>query len=109
VFRMSGLPGGLATRWEAAKRILEEADGGMMHASIGRGTVRCVVPRDLPPEAIERLGAPGADWTLILETAPAPLWTRLSPSAISDRVSQSVRHAFDPLAILNPGILGTVN
>ena len=109
VFRLSGLPTTLAKRWDAAKRILDEADGGFMHASIGRGTVRCIVPRDLPPEAVERLSAPNADWTLILETAPAPLWTRLSPSAISDRVSQSVRRAFDPLAILNPGILGAVN
>ena len=109
VFRMSGLPAGLSMRWDAAKGILDGADGGMMHASIGRGTVRCVVPRDLPRDAIERLGAPDADWTLILETAPASIWSSLSPSAISDRVSQSVRRAFDPLAILNPGILGTAN
>ncbi len=109
VFRMSGLPASLAMRWEAAKRMVERADGAMMHASVGRGTVRCVVPGDLPEDAIESLATADANWTVILETAPASLWTRLSPSAISDRVSQSVRRAFDPLGILNPGILGRVN
>ena len=109
VFRLSGLPAGLATRWDAAKRIVDDADGAMMHASIGRGTVRCILGNDLPPDAIERLAISDQGNTLILETAPASLWTRLSPTAIPDRVSQNLRRAFDPLAILNPGILGTTN
>ena len=109
VFRLSGLPAGLAARWNAAKRIVEEDSGAMMHASIGRGTVRCILSNDSPADAIEHLAPPDSGNTLILETAPAPLWARLSPTAISDRVSQSLRRAFDPFAILNPGILGTIN
>jgi hypothetical protein len=109
VFRMSGLPGLLAARWDAAKRIIDDADGAMMHASIGRGTVRCILPNDLSADAIERLASSDPGSTLILETAPASLWDRISPTAISDRVSQSLRRAFDPFAILNPGILGTIN
>jgi glycolate oxidase FAD binding subunit len=109
VFRMSGLPAGLAMRWDAAKRIVDEAGGGMIHASIGRGTVRCIVRNEVPIDAVERLAAPDAIGTLILETAPASLWQRISPTAIPDRVSQNVKRAFDPLAILNPGILGTIN
>lgn len=109
VFRLSGLPAGLATRWDAAKRIVDDADGAMMHASIGRGTVRCILADDLPPKSIERFATSDPSSTLILETAPASLWTMVSPTAIGDRVSRNLRRAFDPYAILNPGILGTIN
>jgi FAD/FMN-containing dehydrogenase len=37
------------------------------------------------------------------------VWERLSPSVIGDRISQRVKNAFDPLGILNPGILGRVS
>jgi hypothetical protein len=109
VFRLSGLPAGLAARWDAAKRIADNADGAVMHASIGRGTVRCILADDPPLDAIDRLATSDQGNTLLLETAPASLWTRLSPTAIPDRVSQNLKRAFDPLAILNPGILGTIN
>jgi glycolate oxidase FAD binding subunit len=109
VFRLSGLPAGLATRWNAAKRIVDEDNGAMMHASIGRGTVRCILSNDSSADAIAHLATSDPGNTLILETAPAALWTRLSPTAIPDRVSQSLSRAFDPFAILNPGILGTIN
>jgi glycolate oxidase FAD binding subunit len=109
VFRLSGLPGLLAARWDAAKRIVDDSDGGMMHASIGRGTVRCILPTEVSPDEVEHLARSDPGSTLILETAPASLWDRISPTAIPDRVSQSLRRAFDPYAILNPGILGTIN
>jgi hypothetical protein len=109
VFRMSGLPALLAARWDAAMQIVDDEDGVMIHASIGRGTVRCIVPNGLSPEAEERLARSDPGSTLILETAPASLWERISPTAIPDRVSQSLKRAFDPFAILNPGILGTLN
>ena len=60
-------------------------------------------------DAIDRLATSDQGNTLLLETAPASLWTRVSPTAIPDRVSQNLKRAFDPLAILNPGILGTIN
>jgi glycolate oxidase FAD binding subunit len=109
VFRFSGLPTGLATRWDFAKQILEDSEGSLMHASIGRGIVRCVVPDALSSAAVEKLVAAKTNHTVILESAPAELWRRLSPSAIADRVSQNVRRAFDPMMILNPGILGPAN
>ena len=109
VFRLSGLPTSLSTRWDFAKQILEDCEGALMHASIGRGIVRCVVPAALSSTAIEKLVSAKTNHTLILESAPADLWVRISPSAIADRVSQSVRRAFDPMMILNPGILGPLN
>jgi len=109
VFRLSGLPAGLAARWDFAKQTLEDSRDTLMHASIGRGIVRCVAPDAPSSAAIEKLVGAKAHHTMILESAPADLWKRISPSAIIDRVSQSVRRAFDPMMILNPGILGPVN
>ena len=109
VFRLSGLPSGLAARWNVANQILDGFEGALMHASIGRGTVRCVVPGALSFSSLEKLSEAAATQTLILESAPPDLWKRISPSAISDRVSQNIRRAFDPKMILNPGILGPVN
>jgi len=110
VFRMSGLPAGLATRWERAQQIVGTAEGTaegtLMHASVARGTVRCLVPQELSAEASNLLSAPNADDTVIFESLSHRLWKKLSPTAISDRVSQSIKKAFDPLDILNPGILG---
>jgi glycolate oxidase FAD binding subunit len=106
VFRISGLPAGLAERWERARRIVQPVEGALMHASIGRGTVRCIVPGAAAEEIVDQLSAPDANDTVIFETLPPPLWPKLSRTAISDRVSQGIRQAFDPIGILNPGILG---
>lgn len=106
VFRVSGLQTGLADRWERARQIIATSDDGMMSASIGRGTVRCILPQGATAAAIERLKARDASDTVIFESLPGKLWESLSSSAIADRVSQSIKRAFDPLGVLNPGILG---
>ncbi len=106
VFRMSGLPTSLAERWERAQRIIRSVDGALMHASIARGTVRCILPADPSTEAVSLLSTPSPDDTVIFESVPERLWAKLSPTAISDRVSQGIKRAFDPLDILNRGILG---
>ncbi len=107
--RVSGLPSGLAERWESASRVIEPGNGALMHASISRGTVRCVLPTTTRVETLERLGAPKPNDTVVFESLPAHLWTTLSPTATADRVSQGRKRAFDPLAILNPGILGPLS
>lgn len=109
VVRASGLPAGLAERWERAQSIRGDGEPPMMHASIGRGTVRCIIPGELPAPAMDGLTASHADDTMIFETLPATLWASVAPSAIADRVSQGIKRAFDPLGILNPGILGQTN
>lgn len=106
VFRMSGLPTRLAERWERAQRIIGPVEGALMHASVARGTVRCILPADPSTETVGLLSKPSPDDTVIFESLPEHLWAKLSPTAISDRVSQGIKRAFDPLDILNRGILG---
>lgn len=106
IFRISGLVAALAERWERARQIIPTAEDGMMSASIGRGTVRCILPRNVTTATIEQLEARDMSDTVIFESLPANLWATLSSSAIADRVSQRIRKAFDPLGVLNPGILG---
>ena len=42
----------------------------------------------------------------IFERLPADVWKEVSPSVVSDELSQRIKRAFDPHHILNPGILG---
>jgi FAD/FMN-containing dehydrogenase len=43
---------------------------------------------------------------VIFERLPSEVWSAVSPSVVSDELSQGVKRAFDPHNILNPGILG---
>lgn len=106
VFRMSGLPDRVAERWERAQHIVRSIDGGMLHASVGRGTVRCILPPQRSTESLSLLSEQVGGDTVIFETLPANLWAPLSPTAIGDRVSQGIKRAFDPFDIFNRGILG---
>lgn len=108
VFRLSGLPALLPERWERATRIAASTEKATIHGSIGRGTVRCILSGQPSEAVLEQLAVSVANDTVILERAPAAWWTRISSSAVGDRVSQNLKRAFDPFAILNPGILGPV-
>ena len=49
----------------------------------------------------------GADASeVIFERLPADVWREVSPSVVSDELSQRIKRSFDPHHILNPGILG---
>jgi len=43
---------------------------------------------------------------VIFEKLPPEIWPAVSPSVVSDGLSQGIKRAYDPHNILNPGILG---
>ncbi len=107
VLRFSCLPKHVAHVWNSARSVMSGIAGGAMHATPSLGIVRCIVPPSTPLEIIERM----LDWpqtTVIFERLPPNTWRMLSPSVVSDDLSQRVKKSFDPSNILNPGILGPV-
>jgi len=68
--------------------------------------VRVVLPAEPSDDMVNLLSERIDGETVIFESLPRDLWAKLSPSAISDRVSQGIKKAFDPFDILNRGILG---
>jgi glycolate oxidase FAD binding subunit len=110
VVRVGTAPSRAAALWERAAAMVERA-GGVAHATLQRGVIRCVLPvHGADEEENARLrGIIGALQHLassVVERLPSPLWAALVPPAASDALSVRVRTAFDPDRILNPGILG---
>jgi glycolate oxidase FAD binding subunit len=111
VARVSAPPSRLHALWA---RLAHGDDGSLVHASPGRGIVRCI-HRTSAHAPIAPI-APIAPWieqiahtegTHIFERLPAAEWSRI-PSRVNDPLSCAVRDAFDPQRILNRGILGDV-
>ena len=106
VWRMSDLPSRIAETWQHAQAIVATGSG-VMHASVGRGIVRCISTPDAGA-ATRAFGASAFGGTTIFERLPAELWPQLAPSLATDEISRRIRAAFDPHTMLNPGILGGV-
>ena len=105
VLRISTLPQNLTHVWSSARNVVSGVAGSGMHATPSLGIVRCILPSSTPMSSLELL----LNWdnvTVIFERLPSDAWSRFSPSAIEDRLSQRLKAAFDPSNILNPGILG---
>jgi glycolate oxidase FAD binding subunit len=108
VARFSQLASRLADTWSFVRDATSDVAGALVHASAGRGIVRCI----LPFEGGEELGrflslAPSFPGARIFERLPAAAWQGgAAPSAVSDRLSRGVKRRYDPTNILNPGILG---
>jgi glycolate oxidase FAD binding subunit len=109
VVRLSCIPQRIAEVWSEARSVLDEINGSLMHATPALGIIRCILPGNTQVESVDRLVHLRANPTVIFERLPHDAWERLSPSVIGDRISQRVKNAFDPLGILNPGILGRVS
>ena len=106
VFRISALPARISDVWSVLEKVMEEIPGGRMHASPGLGIVRCILPPSAGFEAVHSLTQACRSVTIVGERMPRELWPLISPTVVGDRVSQGIKHAFDPDNILNPGILG---
>lgn len=105
VLQISTLPQNLTHVWSSARNVVSGVAGSGMHATPSLGIVRCILPSSTPMSSLELL----LNWdnvTVIFERLPSDAWSRFSPSAIEDRLSQRLKAAFDPSNILNPGILG---
>ena len=106
--RLSGAPAGMAELWTTTLDVIE-AVGGLAHATVARGVVRCVLPA--PDDAsVARLRGmltqlPRA--TRVVERFPAAPWPARRADDITRRLSAGIRGVFDGNSIFNPGIMGT--
>jgi glycolate oxidase FAD binding subunit len=107
VFRLSGLPAEIEVRWREATEIAAECAGTLIHASLSRGVVRCIVPNsDAAVAALERRFAQPTQASRIGERLPAGLWPLCGAAPTADRLSAGIKRAFDPSNVLNAGIFG---
>lgn len=102
--RASQRPSELASLWHDLGRCLAVIPGAYRQATIERGIARLVVPSDAGSALAGQLPGLAERWHVIGERLPADAWRRL-PAEASDRLSVGVRAAFDPLQLLNPGLL----
>jgi glycolate oxidase FAD binding subunit len=106
VLRISSLPGRVADIWNIVKNALEPLPSARVHSSVGLGIVRCILPASSGFEAVQNLTESCGGATIVCERMPRELWPLISPSVVGDKISQGIKHTFDPQGILNPGILG---
>jgi glycolate oxidase FAD binding subunit len=113
VVRWSQLPSLVADTWRYAVQCCAGSPDALIHASLGRGVVRAIVPAPGVPALARVLrarerpsGGRMFEGRRIAERLPTPVWSAEPATAAGDRLSKRVRLAFDPWHILNPGILG---
>jgi glycolate oxidase FAD binding subunit len=111
--RISGLP----QRFLATAGAVLVDDAPWVHTCIDprRGVLRIVALADEEPTVNANpvfavapdFGNAGDDASqVIFEKLPSQVWPSVSPSVVSDSLSQGIKKAYDPHNILNPGILG---
>ena len=106
VLRLSQRRSEMADSWERGSAIARTC-GGLVHGSPARGIVRVALPGD--PGALAaplRAELHRFKGTVVFERLSPSLWTDLARPTALDPLSRSVKRAFDPDGILNPGILG---
>jgi glycolate oxidase FAD binding subunit len=106
VIRLSQLPSRIGETWHVAGQLAEAWPGTLLHATMGRGVVRCMLPRGDESALRKALSLP-FHGTRIAERLPERLWPVIAPASATDRLSLGIRRTFDPHGVLNPGILGS--
>jgi len=110
--RISSLPQRVVAN--AARMLHDNAEAIRTCIDPRRGTVRIMVSADgdgadadgWSPDMNLRGDAGNHASEIIFEKLPAEIWAQVSPSVVSDPLSRGIKNAYDPLNILNPGILG---
>ncbi len=104
VVRLSTLPSIAASLAAEAATLSTDT---LVHATVSRGVVRCIVPRHALGNLLSRdRQYHGTRLTRIWERLPGEIWKELAGPAPSDRLTRRTRDAFDPDRVLNRGILG---
>lgn len=109
VIRLSGLPANV--RAAAGEMVTDSMPGVYTSVNLARGVVRIVVTQ-AASASMGELGRAGlslerpVEGSFVFERLPADAWKSVSPSVVADPLSQGIRKAYDPLNLLNPGILG---
>lgn len=117
--RLSRLPSRFADTWADATQLVDQFPDALVHGAALRGVVRCVIPdvstaraggrghaRVGVEERLARALAMSFDGTRVFERVPTAIWRSFAPSVATDRLSKGIKAAYDPLWLLNPGILG---
>jgi FAD/FMN-containing dehydrogenase len=109
--RISGLPQRFLNA--SARIVGDDIPGIFSYMDPRRGTLRIVVGADRGADDDSMIGASSTfrpdkseSSDVIFEKLHPDVWPAVSPSAISDALSQGIKRAYDPHNILNPGILG---
>ena len=109
VIRLSGLPARL--RAAAGAMVSDSIPGVYTSINIARGVVRIAVTRSASESGADQTSAGlsldgPVEGSFVFERLPAEAWKSVSPSVVSDPLSQGIKRAYDPFNVLNPGILG---
>ena len=108
VVRYSARPSRLTQTVGSAMSAARAFDGSMVHATVGRGVARCIIPDADTPRLSEALTSP-FEGSRIFERLPPSLWSTVAAGSAADRLSIRVKRAFDPDGLLNPHILGAAS
>jgi hypothetical protein len=109
VIRLSGLPARLRA---AAGRIAADSIPGVYTSiNIVRGIIRIVVNAQMADSANNPVATAFSvegplEGSVVFERLPRETWPTVSRSVVADGLSQGIKKAYDPLNLLNPGILG---